>query len=204
MTERLANTDTPYQSILFFVSNKALQNFILENKTVQHATNKAIHAFKYDSFLKNFANGLLEICDLDFKLQQQLLVNKFQELIHYLIATQGDEFLSSFVKSNATTQQQLIHVTEANKHQKLSLNELAFLSNMSLSTFKREFQKHYQQSPSKWFQEQRLENALNLLKNARPSEIYEEIGYETLSNFTQAFKIKYGITPKQHQSKMNF
>jgi AraC-like DNA-binding protein len=31
-------------------------------------------------------------------------------------------------------------------------------------------------------------------------DIFEEIGYENLSNFIQAFKIKFGVTPKQYQS----
>jgi AraC-like DNA-binding protein len=73
---------------------------------------------------------------------------------------------------------------------------------MSVSTFKREFEKHFRSTPSKWFQEKRLEHAAFLLKNnsKRPSDIFEEIGYETLSNFTQAFKLKFGLTPKQYQS----
>ena len=85
---------------------------------------------------------------------------------------------------------------------KLTIKELSFLSNMSLSTFKREFEKHFQSSPSKWFQEKRLDHSAFLLKDKskRPSDIYEEIGYENLSNFIQAFKMKFGTTPKQYQS----
>ena len=72
---------------------------------------------------------------------------------------------------------------------------------MSISTFKREFEKHFHNSPSKWFQEKRLEHAAYLLKNKnkRPSDIFEEVGYESLSNFTQAFKQKFRVTPKQYQ-----
>ncbi len=73
---------------------------------------------------------------------------------------------------------------------------------MSISKFKREFEKHFYSSPSKWFQEKRLEHAAYLLKakSKRPSDIYKEVGYDNLSNFIQAFKMKYGVTPKQHQS----
>jgi AraC-like DNA-binding protein len=38
-------------------------------------------------------------------------------------------------------------------------------------------------------------------KAIRPSDIFLEVGYETLSNFIQAFKMKFGQTPKQYQSK---
>ena len=72
---------------------------------------------------------------------------------------------------------------------------------MSISSFKRTFEKHFHNSPSKWFQEKRLEHSAFLLKNKseRPSDIYQEIGYESLSNFIQAFKVKFGVTPKQYQ-----
>ena len=65
-----------------------------------------------------------------------------------------------------------------------------------------EFKKYFKNSPSKWFQEKRLKHAAFLLKNKpiRPSDIYLEVGYETLSNFIQAFKMKFGQTPKQYQS----
>ena len=72
---------------------------------------------------------------------------------------------------------------------------------MSISKFKRKFEKNYEMPPIKWFQNKRLDHAAYLLKNDknRPSDIYEEIGYDSLSNFIKAFKAKFGITPKQHQ-----
>jgi AraC-like DNA-binding protein len=46
-----------------------------------------------------------------------------------------------------------------------------------------------------------LERAAFLLRNKskRASDIFEEIGYENLSNFVHAFKVKFGVTPKQFQ-----
>ena len=95
-----------------------------------------------------------------------------------------------------------IQTIESNQLNKLSVKELSFLSNMSVSTFKRKFEKHFHSSPSKWFQEKRLEHSAFLLKNKSkmPSDIFEEIGYENLSSFILAFKMKFGVTPKQYQS----
>ena len=72
---------------------------------------------------------------------------------------------------------------------------------MSASTFKRVFKDQFDESPIKWFTDQKLNNLAYLLKQKgkRPSDIYEEIGYSSLSNFTQAFKIKYDETPKEHR-----
>lgn len=71
---------------------------------------------------------------------------------------------------------------------------------MSISTFKREFEKHYATSPIKWFQNKRLEHAHYLMNKEQKSssDIYLEIGYENLSSFIKAYKSKYGMTPKQH------
>ena len=124
----------------------------------------------------------------------------------YLVEYNGLDFLYSIIDNSYDKHQKFMQIIESNKLNKLTIKELAFLANMSVSTFKREFEKHYNNSPSKWFQDKRLEHAAFLLKNEskRSSDIYEEIGYENLSNFIQAFKSKFGTTPKTISIKLNF
>ena len=121
----------------------------------------------------------------------------------YLIEIRGVDFLYSIINSNVNHNQKFIQTIESNHLNKLTIKELSFLCNMSESKFKREFKKYFKSSPSKWFQEKRLKHAAFLLRNKaiRPSDIFLEVGYETLSNFIQAFKMKFGQTPKQYQSK---
>lgn len=204
MTEKLSNVKEKYKSILFFFSNEAVLKFIRKfelNKTnteAQHST----YSFKYDAFIKGFANSILEISKLSQSIQKHILEAKFQEIMLYLVEFKGVNFLYSFIDSNDNPSRKFIQTIESNQLNKLSVKELSFLSNMSISKFKREFEKHFYSSPSKWFQEKRLEHAAYLLKakSKRPSDIYKEVGYDNLSNFIQAFKLKYGVTPKQHQS----
>lgn len=129
-----------------------------------------------------------------------MLEVKFEEIILYLTEKYGTEFLYSFSEKSNDTSQKFIQTVETNWMSKLTLKELAFLCNMSVSTFKREFEKYYAESPIKWFQNKRLEYAHHLLnkEQKKSSEIYLEVGYENLSSFIQAYKSKYGITPKQH------
>ena len=208
MTETLPNSIDNYRSILFFFSEKAIIQFIQKHKINHSNSTKSptIHAFEYDHFLKTFVNGLIDISTLQVELQSKLLALKFEELMLYLVETRGVHFLLSLVNNIDNQQQHFIKVVETNTLHKLTIAELAFLSNMSISTFKREFQKHFHTSPSKWFQEKRLEHAAFLLKQntQRPSDIFEEIGYENLSNFIQAFKTKYGMTPKQYQLNLDY
>ena len=201
MTEKLSDTRN-YRSVLLFFSNDILLKFIRKNELNRNELSeyKSVYSFKYDEFIQRFVNSLLDISKLSNNIQKRMLEVKFEEIILYLTEIYGTDILHSLsVKSNDTSQK-FVQTVETNLMSKLTLKELAFLCNMSISTFKREFEKHYAESPIKWFQNKRLEYAQHLLykEQKSSSEIYLEVGYENLSSFIQAYKSKYGVTPKQH------
>ena len=204
MTEKLSNVAEYYRSVLFFFSNEDVLKFIrkFELNPSDSDTFYSTYSFNYDSFIKRFVDSLLDISKLSKSIEKNILDAKFNEIMLYLIEFKGVNFLYSLISNSDNQNQKFIQIIESNKLNKLTIKELSFLSNMSVSTFKREFEKHFHSSPSKWFQEKRLEHAAFLLKNKskRPSDIFEDIGYETLSNFIQAFKVKFGVTPKQYQT----
>ena len=201
MTEKLSSAQN-YRSVLLFFSNDVLLKFIRKNELNRKESNvyKSVYSFKYDKFIERFVNSLLDISKLSKNIQKRMLEVKFEEIILYLTEKYGTEFLYSFSEKSNDTSQKFIQTVETNWMSKLTLKELAFLCNMSVSTFKREFEKYYAESPIKWFQNKRLEYAHHLLnkEQKKSSEIYLEVGYENLSSFIQAYKSKYGITPKQH------
>lgn len=202
MTEKKLADDSNYRSVLFFFSNEMIHAFIrkLESAKPESAEPKSVHAFDYDEFLKRFVESLVDISKLPSVVQQKMLEVKFEELMLYLTAQYGTEFLHSLTTNSDDTAQKFIRTIENSHLSKLTLKELAFLCNMSVSTFKREFEKHYSESPIKWFQNKRLEYAHYLLSQEKsPSEVYFEAGYENFSSFSQAYKTKYGVTPKHHK-----
>ncbi|HEV2481618.1 MAG TPA: AraC family transcriptional regulator, partial [Puia sp.] len=69
----------------------------------------------------------------------------------------------------------------------------------SLAGFKRDFQKTFGMSPRQWLLEKRLTEARHLIerKNKRPSGIYLDLGFESLSHFSHAFKKKFGKAPTE-------
>ncbi len=200
MTEKLS-AGKNYRSILLFFSNETLLKIVKKTAVDQaeFSSKKSVYSFKYDDFIKRFVTSLLDISKLTKTTQEKLLEVKLEEIILYLTAIDGVEFVHALLSNSNNSQQKIIQTVENNLLNKLTITELAFLCNMSISTFKREFEKHYAESPIKWFQNKRLEHAYFLLhqehKNA--SEIYYEVGYENLSSFIQAYKSRYGITPKQ-------
>lgn len=204
MTEKLSEIRN-YRSVLLFFTNDILFKFIRKielNKTVS-SEDKSIYSFDYDDFIQGFVNSLMDISKLSNDIQKKLLEVKFEEIMLYLTEINGTDFLYSLTENSNDAAQKFTRTVESNQFSKLTLNELAFLCGMSISTLKREFEKHYSESPIKWFQNKRLEYAHYLLNQEQKSssEIYFEIGYENLSSFIQAYKAKYGITPKQHHKK---
>ncbi len=201
MTEKLSDIRN-YRSVLLFFASETLLKFIRKNELNKTELNeyKSVYSFRYDEFIYRFVNSLLDISKLSQNIQKKLLEVKLEEIMLYLIAIYGTEFLYSLLEKSNDTSQNFIQTVETNWMNKLSLKELAFLCNMSVSTFKREFEKHYAESPIKWFQNKRLEYAHHLIfqEQKSSSEIYFEVGYESLSSFIQAYKSKFGITPKQH------
>lgn len=203
MTENLSESNQFYKSILLFFSDEALFQFVEKhqiNNTNVAATISA-KSCKYDDFIRLFVKSLEDLLQLPYNAQQKLLQVKLEEILLYLVTTQGADFLSFLLAAKDDQTSHFMNVVQSNKLQKLTLKELAFLAHMSVSTFKRTFEKHFQQPPIKWFLNQRLEHAAFLLKNEnkRPSDIFEALGYENLSNFVHAFKTKFGMTPKQYQ-----
>lgn len=201
MTEKLSDTNS-YRSVLLFFSNEIALKFIrkLELNKIESADDLSVYTFSYDEFIKRFVNSLLDISKLSNTMKNKLLEVKFEEIMLYLAEIYGTHFLYSLTTNSNDAAQKFIRIIESNQLNKLTLKELAFLCNMSVSSFKREFEKHYSGSPVKWFQNKRLEYAFYLLnqKQKSPSEIYFEVGYENLSSFIQAYKSKYGVTPKHH------
>lgn len=204
MTEKFATDSMSYRSILLFFPNEALFDFSRKHGiTLTHSGTDGtpIQAIPYDAFIQAFVQSLIDLGNVPQSVARKILPVKFEEIMLYLADTIGPELIASLMADMDDRSFHFRRVVENNKLNRLTLNELAFLSHMSLSTFKREFVKQFHEAPSKWFQERRLEHAAFLLKNElrRPSDIYQEVGYDSLSTFIQAFKVKFGATPKQYQ-----
>tara|TARA_R110000868_G_scaffold24145_7_gene95833 strand:- start:221 stop:1057 length:837 start_codon:yes stop_codon:yes gene_type:complete len=204
MTEKLSAVHN-YRSILLFFPNEIVSKIMRRAavKVIKGEINQSVYAFQYDAFIQRFVTSLLDISKLSRATQEKLLEVKLEEILLYLTEINGFDFLNSLLSNGSNNKQKIIYTVESNLLSKLTIPELAFLCNMSVSTFKREFEKCYSDSPMKWFQNKRLEHAHYLIhqeqKNA--SEIFLDIGYENLSSFIQAYKIKYGITPGQDSKK---
>lgn len=210
MTENISPQRRNYKSILLFFTDEVLLGFMERTGISPRPTEASKEHFTtvaYDPFLTQFVQGLRSLFQLPTASRAKLLQLKFDEVMTYLTDVYGQAFLLGLLRQQDQKVKHFTEVVETARLSKLNVQEVAFLCHMSVSSLKRAFEKHYQTTPGKWFLEQRLQHAARLLQSQkkRPIDLYDEVGFESLSTFTQAFKKQFGTTPKQFQlEKMNF
>lgn len=198
MTEKTTHNNE-YKSILAFFSDKFLSDFIIQNhiKPPEAKTHHTLILLAKDAYIQHFETSLALLKNEPF-LSNALVETKITEILHYLLTHFPDRLLMFFQNALSRNQHNpFLEVINGVKDYNLTNAELAFLCNMSVSTFKRRFSEVFNTSPSQYFRAQKMNNALMLIREGkRPSEIYEALGYENLSTFSQEFKKFFGVSPR--------
>jgi AraC-like DNA-binding protein len=198
--------------LVFFVSDNFIRDVVKEvsgQLSGQHAGDalrKAATIVNGDVTLAVYFQSMLAYFTGTAKPAEILLTLKLKELIvSILLGGKNPElaaYFQSLLKSDAPV---LSQIMEANFCYNLALEEFARLSHRSLSTFKRDFRKYYNQSPGKWLLQKRLEYSAVLLKNPalNVSQVALDCGFEDLSHFSRAFKEKFGTSPANYRKEVS-
>ena len=205
MTEKLSLKGR-YRSLLFFFDDGLLTDFYSKYPSLagqSTGNGEPLVCFETDAFIGNFLHSLELMLRHTPILKDELQQLKLEELLLYL-AGQYPQLLHSLrqVTPVDSGDEQLKAAVEGNLKVAISVEELAFLCNMSLSTFKRRFARLYGTTPNKWLLQRRMEQAAALLNGQeKPREVYLKVGYENHSSFTQSFKQIYGMTPREFRQR---
>ncbi len=199
-----------FKSILIFFDDKVLVDFYLKyNHKISQIKNRQTQphepyiAFKKDAFVLNFIHSISLLFQDFSSISSEMKQIKFEELMLHLLEKHPHQILSfQSAKKKDFDDFEIRKAVETNITNNISLEELAFLCNISLSTFKRRFEKIYGMPPNKWLVRKRMDIAKDfLLHHQKPSEIYHQVGYENHSSFSQSFKQTFGVTPKEFQEQ---
>jgi AraC-like DNA-binding protein len=190
-----------FKSLSISLDQETLRNFSLEYgyHAGKHApSGEAVVALPLTPLFKSYFDSLQPYEQLAQPGNESLLVLKVREAIMLLL------------KENPGLKDVLFDFAEPGKidlesfmrrhfHFNVQLPRFAYLTGRSLATFKRDFEKIFQLSPSRWLQQRRLQEAHYLIKEKgqAPSEVYLEVGFEDLSHFSFAFKKMYGVAPSR-------
>lgn len=162
-------------------------------------------ALKIDrsELLDSFVKSMEPYFDKPQLANEQLLATKLQELV-YILSDSGNNSVATQIIGTLYTPEEIAfdEIIEANMYNNLSIAEMAHLSNRSESTFKRDFKKWYNESPSKYFKTKRLEKAADLLNTSslQINEIAWECGFENAAHFSDSFHQYFGKSPKIYRS----
>ncbi|WP_165390933.1 AraC family transcriptional regulator [Pseudoduganella lutea] len=93
-----------------------------------------------------------------------------------------------------------IEYLQAHLMENVSIEHLARLSCMSLSTFERKFKQHFSLTPKQYILHLKVHEACRLLPQVNNiARVAAETGFGGQSYFTKQFRTVVGITPKQYQ-----
>ena len=204
MTEKIS-TQGRYRSLLFFFDDGLLTDFYLKYPAAGgQAGGDPVVCFETDAFIGNFIHSLELLLEQAPPSQGAMQQLKLEELLLYLADRYPQRLhaLQRLLPGDSSDEQLMAAVT-GNLNHAITVEELAFLCNMSLSTFNRRFARLYGTTPNKWLLQKRMEQAAVLLNGReKPSEIYFKVGYENHSSFSQSFKQVFGVTPREYQQRM--
>jgi AraC-like DNA-binding protein len=211
LTTSVLSDKGDYQAILLYFSDSAMLDFYMKYDRLvqQHRQAKALPAasfitFEKDVFLRNYIESLRLMLQLDQPLPQEICILKFEELLLYLLQTAPGTLLQFRVNQHGSMQDfEIRKAVEGNVTRPVTVEELAFLCSMSLSTFKRRFTKIYGTSPQRWLLEQKMQVAARLLgdRQTKPGDVYDKVGYESHSSFSKSFRLVFGVTPSAYQEQ---
>lgn len=175
-----------FKSIIIYFTNELLLKF---NPSFVH--------LQQDEFIRHYVHSLEILLKSPEPLSDKIRLLKLEELLVYI----RERYPAAEVLPQRDEDTLIQQVMENNIVTPVTVEELAFLCNCSLSSFKRKFARIYHTSPQKWLVEQKLALAAQLLasNSERPATVYLKVGYENHSSFSQAFKLRYGVSPKDYQ-----
>ena len=189
-----------FESQLFAINNELLKDF-LTSQQVQIPQTKE----EYGTQVSPMSERLVAYCwslspyfNDPSQVNPSLLRLKVMELLYNVMDCSKNIF-RQMLQLRQPVKTDIHRVVEENYTSPISLDELAYLSGRSLSSFKREFQDIYGEPPARWIREKRLSKAHEMLRssNFSVSDVAYSLGFENPTHFSRIFKQHYGYAPSQ-------
>jgi len=158
---------------------------------------------KSNVLIKKYIEGLLYIFENPKLIKEELLILKVKEIIILLLETKDYYSISEILHNIFSyTSFSFKEIIEKNIYSPITVSELAQLTNKSVSSFKREFRKIYNDTPANYIKNKRLEKAAKPLivsDKTTISTIAFECQFSYVSHFSDSFKKKYNISPLKYR-----
>ncbi len=152
-----------------------------------------------NELIQQYIKGLIPYFEVPELMDEELAAIKIKELVRLLIQSENRTSVLDFFSELFASPRQMsfVEVVENNIYNDLSMDQFAFLCNMSLATFKRTFRKQFDTSPAAYIRHQKIAKAKTLLVSTtqQVEEIAYECGFNELSSFSHTFQKVVGVSP---------
>ena len=165
-------------------------------------TNAGMSKVKSTILIAKYIESLLFYFENPELVNEDLLVLKLKEIILLLAQTDDSPAINQILTSLfSPTTYSFTQIVDAHIFSGLSLEDLAQLTNLSLSSLKREFRRVYNDSPANYIRNKRLEKAAELLviSSERITDIAYDTGFNDLAHFSKCFQEKFGASPSVYR-----
>lgn len=203
-----ASDNETYAAFVVHFHSDVLKNIYQNNlpkfltTEVQNSSQTTMAKLAPNLLIDKFINEFLIYFENPHLVTPDLLELKLKEIILLLYnSPSGDDI--KLILSNLFTpiQFSLQQIVEAHLYRNTTVEELAILCNMSISTFKREFKRIFNDNPAGYLRKKKMAKAGELIRQTklRISEIAEECGFEDVSHFSNTFYRFFGKYPSSYR-----
>lgn len=191
---------TFYPDILKKIYERELPSLFQKPKNL--ISNKSGEKINTDFLIKKYVEGLLFYFENPSLVNEDILTLKLKEIVLLLAQSQNADSIQLILSQLfSPTTYSFKQIVEANVFSQLTIEQLAEQNNLSVSSFKREFAKLYNDTPANYIKNKKLEKAAELLliSDERITDIAFECGFNDLASFTRSFNDKFHSTPTNYR-----
>lgn len=191
-----------FESLLFYFDDQLIREFLSVSR-VDELKQRAVPTHlkcPIPAALTAFADNLKGLYEQHGIRQKQFLDLKILELLHLLNGQFPEKHFADFLfRLTLPEKRNIRHFMNKNYDKPLKIEDYAYLTGRSLSTFRRDFKQFFRTTPQQWIKKKRLEKAYILMQQSEISvtDMAFAVGYENISYFIKEFKKEYGQSPKQ-------
>lgn len=187
-------SDEKYESLLIFLGDEMLKSI---SRPSLSSSKEEIPFFKGNTipYMANEVNSIQQLM-VDYDQYEEIIHLKIMELLIYIQKTDQTGAFENFLHSLSMECDFRQNILQ-NYTYLQNIQEMADAVHMSVSSYKRKFQKTFGCTPHFWANEQKLSKAALLLDTSNYSitDICFICGFSSLSTFHAQFRKKYGISP---------
>ncbi|BDD12666.1 AraC family transcriptional regulator (plasmid) [Fulvitalea axinellae] len=195
--------DTAVESVGVFLYPSLVKDlFEFDVTTSDYSVDYNLKQIEVDRLLDNYRESIDILLDHPELADESIVSTKLKEFVLLVSKSQNApsqlDFLAALFKPNEVAFKTII---QNNLYANLSLEELATLCHLSLSSFKRKFKEVFGESPKKYIVRKKVEKAAALLKreSLRISDVAYDVGFDSLATFNRNFASIYEKSPSEYR-----